>query len=313
MSVFEIILGALAIGGFFYSGELIVRSLSWIGRYTGISEYALSFVLVAFATSLPEFFVGITSAIEGVPAFSLGNVIGANVLDITLVLGVSVLVAGRLAIDHTIEREDLQLTLGLALFPALLVLDGVLSRADGVLLLLFFAGYVLYLFERHRAAASSEALASEEYHLGTFFRNIGIFLGGVAILLASSWVVVEAGIDGARAFGLPFFFVGVLAAFGTTLPELVFGAASAARGRGGMSFGNALGSIIANTTLIAGLVALLEPVAIENVADMLTGIGLVAAFIIIIQTTLFVRGALARPFGVALCIAAILFVWFSAP
>lgn len=295
-----------------YAGGFMVRSLSWLGRLTGASEYAFSFVVAAFATSLPEFFIGVTSAIGGTPALSLGNIIGANVFDITLVLGVAVVLAGTLSVDHTIRPSDIQLTLGFLLFPVLLMLDGALSRSDGVLLLFFFGGYLIYLFDQHRQTPSINEIEITAYRMGNIFKHIGIFLGSTVLLLLSARVVVSTGIDIARMLELPLFFIGILAAFGTTLPELVFSVTSALRGRGGMSFGNALGSIIVNIAFVLGVVSAIRPIAAEEVEKSVAGLLLIAALVVAMQAMLWLRGSLPRSAGILLFMIALGFVLYSA-
>lgn len=134
----------LSLAVLFLAGGIMVRALTWMGRYLKLSEYVFSFILVAFATSLPELFVGINSAMQGVANISLGNLVGANVLNVTLVIGVSILLAKGLTIDRVITKQDIQMIFSMILFPAFLMLDGILSRLDGALLLFLFGGYVIY-------------------------------------------------------------------------------------------------------------------------------------------------------------------------
>lgn len=300
----------------------MVRSLTRMGQYLHMSEYALSFVLAAFATSLPEFFIGITSAWRGVPTLSLGNIVGASFLNVTAVLGVVTLFAGRLESGRTVRKEDIQLTLGMILFPVLLMLDGEVSRLDGFLLLFFFSGYLMYLFDQEHMTPivnninnnmgviqdAPDAVLKAERNFEKFIRTLGVFLAGAFFLAVSAWFVVEQGSVFGHEFGIPLFFIGILAAFGTTLPEAVFGVRSVMLRHGPMVSGNALGSIIVNTSLVLGVVAMISPLAIERPMRAVFGLLLTAAIVILVELVWFLQGSLGRFFGAFLLGAAVAFV-----
>lgn len=159
----------------FWAGGYLVKSLIWLGRYWRISEYLLSLILISAATSLDELFVAVSLALKGAAEASLGTLIGANVINVTLILGEAILLAdyGRrkfqkagvlsetsenesegedLGGSHTISKGDVLIIFGMVFLPVLLILDGALTRLDGVLLLIFFGGYVAYLIsEEHHA------------------------------------------------------------------------------------------------------------------------------------------------------------------
>ena len=154
-----------------------MRSLIWIGRYWRMSEFILSLIVVSVATSLDDLFVAVSLTLRGAPLASLGNLVGANVLNVTLILGEAILLASyagrRRANIHQrrpaealedgpapiITKIDVLIIFSLTLLPAILVLDGTLSRLDGVLLLLFFSGYVAYLIHQERIV-----LTAHPYH-----------------------------------------------------------------------------------------------------------------------------------------------------
>lgn len=325
-----------------------MRSLTRMGQYLHLSEYALSFILAALATSLPEFFIGITSALRGVPALSLGNIVGASFLNITAVLGIVILFAGSLESGRTIKKEDIQVTFGMILFPALLILDGTLSRLDGFLLLFFFSGYIIYLLDQERATPAvnnmlnnvdvlrpmnkslslvgsglipsipgeKERMAAEvaraELQFKNFLKEFGIFFLGAAFLVVSARWVVEEGILFGRVLGLPLFFIGILAAFGTTLPEAVFGVRSVILRHGSMSLGNAFGSIIVNISLVLGVVSVISPITADNPMRAVFGLLLTAILVILVELIRFLQGRLGRFFGAFLLGVAAAFVWIEA-
>ncbi len=117
------------------SGGLVVKNLTSISAFFGIPEFTVSFILMAFATSMPELFLGITSALHQEPLLSFGNIIGANIINITLVLGLTAFFVKKLKVESVIAKRGAFYALIVAIFPLLLVFDGRLSRFDGIVLL----------------------------------------------------------------------------------------------------------------------------------------------------------------------------------
>src|SRR3989344_3336763 len=179
----------------------LVSLLTWMARYLKMSEYTAAFILMAAATSVPELFVGINSALTGFPELSFGNILGANLLNVTLVLGVA-------ALFRAITLEDERITHGasfvftLTLTPLIMLFDGVLSRIDGALLVLIFFAYLRYLFVTSRL--SDHAINTVEptpAAFGEFVKKLFLFMGGVLLLLVASSIVVFAAEAAAAGFG----------------------------------------------------------------------------------------------------------------
>lgn len=298
----------------FYSGGMMVRSIVLIGRYLKINEFTLSFVLAAFATSLPEFFIGINAAINNTAILSVGNIIGANVLNATLVLGAATIAAGRLSFNQVVKKEDIQITLGLLLLPILLMLDMVLSRYDGLIFLFFFGGYLIYLFnqERESRKINGETEINEVPNLKTFTASLIKFIAAASLLLISSRFVVSQSLEISRIFSLPLFFIGILIAIGTTLPEMIFSLKSVSLGHKSMAFGNALGSIIINLSLILGSVAAISPITITIPSRIFFGLFLAALIILLTQIIRLIKGYIPRTFGIILLMVAAAFVAIEA-
>lgn len=281
----------------FYAGGLMVRSLSWIGRFLHVSEFMLSFVLAAFATSLPELFVGINSALHGVSALSVGNVVGANFLNMTLVIGVAAVVARGLPMDRNYAKKNLGLGFTMIIFPMILLLDGYLSRIDGAVLLLLFGGYLSFLIAHEEKNSALNAMRGEEYRVSLFFKKLILFFVGLGLLLGSAWFIVDTGVVFAGSFHLPLYFIGILVAIGTTLPEMVFGIRSAIMRHADMAIGNAFGSIAVNTSLILGMVAVIHPVQLDGSIAISSIIFLTAAVGGLVHAVDMVRGRISRGVG----------------
>lgn len=182
--------------------------------------------MVAFATSVPELFIGLSSALQDIPSLSLGNIMGANLANLTLVVGVAVLLAGSIRSDSKISSQNFWLIFLISLLPVLLATDGVISRGDGIILLVVFALYIAKIF-RDKEHFSKKLV--EHNHRGLrserhIFRHLSHFVGGTAILLVSAFLLIWS----AREIVVEYFssqyllFGAVFLAIGTTLPEFVF-------------------------------------------------------------------------------------------
>lgn len=286
------------------SGTYLVKSLVNISRYLGLSEYVIAFILMALATSLPEFFVGLSSAFRQTPAISLGNIIGANIVNLTLALGLVILLARGIPTVNQIAKRDAWIIFFLALLPVLLVLDGQLSRWDGAILILFFLWYISRLLEqRERFTKTLNSLTYDIERLKTFFKNILGFIFGLCLLLISAWGVVAAASVMAQELKLSLVFIGlILLGLGTTLPELSFGIRSVLLKHEEMTLGNFIGSIAFNSLFILGLVALICPIQVNGFPSLITGALFLALALIIFNVFIRTKSHLSRREGVILLI-----------
>ena len=257
------------------SGTWVVGSLVRIAKALGWKKFVVASVLMAFATSLPELFIGITSAFHQRPQLSFGNIIGANIIVLTLVAGGGALLAKGLKFEGKILRKSSLYAATIAFLPFLLILDGKMSRWDGIILLLIFVFYFSHLFQEQKRF--SEVFISEfkkdwtQFKL--FLKDGLIFLGGVCLLLLSAEGIVFSASNLAAGFNMPLVITGMfLVAIGTTLPEISFGIRSIAMGHKEMILGDILGSVVVNSTLILGLVVLISPFEIYNFSPYLIGI-----------------------------------------
>lgn len=278
-----IVLFIVAIFTLVKSGATAVKKLVAISRYLRISEYILAFILMALATSLPEFFVGINSAFSKNSVLSLGNVIGSNIVNLSLVLGIVVIIAKGIRIESKIAKRDAWIVFFVSILPLILLLDKKLSRADGVILLMVFIWYLMRILrdkEAFRKRMNHIARTIEEFR--AFIKNLVVFILAIVILLISSWGIVKTATLLAAGFELPLILIGlVLIAVGTSLPELVFGIKAVITRHEGMNLGNLIGSTVINSTLVLGITAIIYPIKIENLNMILTG-GIFMIFVILI-------------------------------
>ncbi len=258
-----------------YSGEHLVKLLARLSHYFRLTEFVLAFILITFATTLPELIVGIVSGFKNDSIVSLGNIIGSNFVNLTFILGLVAIVSGGLKVESKIAKKDAWVVFFISLIPLLLLLDKKLSRAEGFILLIVFGGYLRHLLKskdafRHRV----HHIKSEIKNKGKLIEIIGWFALAALVLIVSAWGVVELAKLIAMELYIPITLVSIiLVALGTSLPELVFGIKSAIVKHEGMCLGNIIGSIVINSTFILGITAIISPIIIENFNTIFVGAG----------------------------------------
>lgn len=262
------------------AGSWTVQSLTRIAQFLQWKEFVVAFIIMAFATTIPEFFVGITSALKGVPELSFGNVIGSNVINLSLAIAwIVFLLKGSLKIEDTLIRKNLLYVLLINLLPFILILDKNLSRIDGVILLSVLIIYLYHLVLREKKF-TRPMINSVTFK--AFLKDLMIFLVSIIILLLAAQGVTASAVSLAKMNNLSLILIGtLLIAFGTNLPELTFGARAVALGRPHMALGDLMGAVIINSTWVLGTTAIIRPFQIENLAPYSIGIGFIIASIIL--------------------------------
>ena len=284
------------------SADLVVVSLRRLSHETHTKVFVLSSILLAVATSFPELFVGITSALEESPHLSFGNVLGANIANISLVAGLSAFIIGKVNVHGEFIRKEVGIAAIAGILPLILALDGKLSRVDGLILIFTYLGYATSFFKtrfeeiarEHRRGGFFHRFLREFMHVHievNHSKEWGKFFVGIALLLVSSDLLVRIAKELATTANIPVFLVGlIILSIGTTLPELIFSFRSLEDHEPTMYFGNLLGSIIANSTLILGVTSLIYPIQIIAVEK--TAIAAAAFIIIFLIFWFFVRSKL---------------------
>ena len=251
LTLFLVSCFALVLGG-----AILVRTLPVIAAAFRFSEFVLSFILMAVATSLPELFIGITAATEGNSALALGTVIGSNIADLTLVGGMAIILARGFKSEDE-SRRGAWFMLLLAALPLFLMFIGHrLSRLDGAILLLVFAVYMIFLLSKKRNKEIKEKVK--------FIKCIGcilLFFVGLFLLFYSAKFAVKYASNLAFGMLMPPILVGLFfLAIGTSLPELVFQSIAARKKKSELALGDLLGSVIINSTLVLGVTAVISPI-----------------------------------------------------
>ena len=251
-----------------FCANYLVEGSSVIARKLGVSEFVIGMFIVGFGTSLPELVVSLIGAIGGNADIAIGNVIGSNVFNTSLILGLSVMITPMLVTEVNKRRDIPFLMMATTLFIALGITNDGLTRLEGLVLLLIFALYILYLFKTD--GMSPEVEAENEHPSGLLFQTV---TGSVGIVIGSIIGLIVGGnlfVDSARAIGvmagLSDKVIGVtILAFGTSLPELATCIAAVSKKRTQIALGNIVGSNIFNILMIAGLASTIKPLGFANI------------------------------------------------
>lgn len=245
------------------SGTYLVRSLGKISKFLRFEEFSVGFIIMAIATSVPEVFVGISSALAGNPALSLGNVIGSNIIALTLVGGIVVLLSkGKIKIKSKEVKNDSFFMSMIVLLPLVLFfVGGTLERMEGIFLIIVFGLYLRKkIIESKRFRKKYKGrVGRKEIVLTTMILLISL----VTLFVSAEFIVNYAKIISIKLLLPPILIGLILVAIGTSLPELAFGTKASLSGHPELSLGDLIGSVIANSTLVLGVTALIHPISAD--------------------------------------------------
>jgi cation:H+ antiporter len=263
-----------------YGADEAIKRLLGLSRFFRLSAFVVGIVIAGTLAVLPELSIGILSAIEGSSTFGLGLIFGANVADLTLVIGVVVLVAGEQKMTRDMLK-NLRISFIAVLLPVFLLFDAELSTIDGGILVAAFVIYVLWLLKSGR----SEREVAERMRLSKKVGRLGItvflLVIGISVLFIGSSLVTNSAQELSQVLGLPLFLIGLVVAIGTCLPEMAF-AIRASEKEGSIGIGNILGNVLADSMLTIGVIAIIHPIRLPNLVSPLTTGVFVAASVIFV-------------------------------
>lgn len=267
MTLTYILIFVISILLLFWSSSFLVSGLMRIARFLGWREFVVAFFVMALAGSIPNLFVGISSALHRIPQLSFGDIVGGNLVDLTLAVALAALITKGLSAESKLVQTSSIFTITIAILPLLLILDGVLGRGDGIILILVFAFYIYWLFskkERYTKIYNTNTTpVVKEFRI--FIKDIGRMALGVIFLLLAAEGIVRAVSFFAEGLNMSLSLMGILiVGLGNALPEIYFAIASARKGQTWMILGNLMGSIIVPATLVLGIVALIYPIEITD-------------------------------------------------
>lgn len=256
----DYLLFIIGLVGLYLGAEWLVKGSSKLAFSLGVKPAVLALTVIAFGTSAPEGVVSILAAIRKLEGIAIGNVIGSNIANIGLILGLSALVR-PIKIESSFLRREIPIMLLTCVLLYLLSIDGRLGRVDGLLLFLGIVGFILYQVIIARKEVGKEKLNLQDKK----WQNGMLTIIGFGSLLFSAWFLIKSGVNIARRFGISEFVIGLtMIAIGTSLPELAISLVASLRKKSSISIGNAVGSNIFNILLVLGIASMITPIVIEK-------------------------------------------------
>ncbi len=247
------------------SGEVLVRGAVAAALRMKVSTLVIGLTIVSLGTSIPELLISMKAALSEHPDISIGNVVGSNISNLGLVLGLTALIF-PIAVEKDSLRIDWPIMMGASGLFYLFIQDGWLERWEGIVLFLFLVAFLLFIGWRSRKQRKEKELLDEEHVVSfSLLKSSGLMLVGcVGLVFGSDWLLKGA-VGLARDFGVEEHVVAVtLVAFGTSVPELFTSVIAAIRKETGISVGNLIGSNIFNLLAILGLTSAVHPLAVSD-------------------------------------------------
>ncbi|WP_300393550.1 calcium/sodium antiporter [Henriciella sp.] len=273
-------------------GDLFVRGSVSIAQRLGVSPLLIGLTLVGFGTSTPELVTSLQAALAGSPGVATGNVVGSNIANILLILGLAAVLKPVLVDGGALKRDGLALAVS-ALLCLGVTMSGVLDRLSGVVFLAGLAGYLGFAIWQERRAVTAKAGITVDPGPPVKPADRPLMaglmtLGGLALVILGASLLIDGAVGLATRFGISETIIGLsIVAIGTSLPELITSVIAALRGQSDVAFGNVVGSNIYNVLGILGVTALVQPIPVPPeimAVDIWVMLGATAALIILART-----------------------------
>lgn len=292
--IINVLLVAVGLAMLFVGSEFLIRGSVKIAKRMHISQLVIGLTVVAFGTSTPELVVSINSALEGQADISLGNVIGSNIVNIGLILGLSAAIFPIAVHIKTIRREiPIMLAVSLIIIP--ISLDGTISQIDGVFLVLSLIAFIYFSYRQSKKEKTislvidknGENSTSNNLAFAPLIKNILFVIIGIILLYFGSSFTVDNAVSIANSLGISERIIGLtIIALGTSLPELITSVGAARKKHADLSIGNIIGSNIFNVLAILGISSLIIGIKVNfNIfIDYIVMIGFSAALIPVMKS-----------------------------
>jgi len=263
----DFIIFTVAMAALIYGADFVIKESERIALHFNISHYVIGATLVAFGTSMPEMAASMMASYGGKSEMAIANVVGSNIFNIALILGVVFFISKNMNPKRDIFIKDSAWIIVPVVIFMLMIQDSVISRADGFLFLLIMVSYIIFLFTGPKDDFDDvidEDLIKEKFNWAKTILLLGV---GFMLTIGGANFVVESGTNIARLFGVSEWIIGLfLIALGTSLPELVVSLVAVKNGNAEMGIGNIIGSNVANFSMVLGAASIINPLTINLVA-----------------------------------------------
>lgn len=248
----------------YWSGSKLVKSLEKVCRFLGWREFVVAFFIMSIATSLPNLFIDVSAALQKMPQLAFGDIVGGNIVDLTLIIGLAILIGNiNLPAESRMVQSTAIFTVAIAIIPLILIMDSKIDRIDGLVMILSFFLYTMWLFRKKERF--SKDYEGEKISVKDFLKSFGgLFIFLFFLIIASEGIILSA-----KQFsfyfnvGLPIIGI-LLLGLSNCASEGYFSIISAKKKENWMILGNLMGSVIICSTLVLGIVALIAPFEITD-------------------------------------------------
>lgn len=285
--------------------DALVNGASAVARKYGISEFVVGLTIVGIGTSAPELIVSAISAINGSSDIAIGNVVGSNISNVFMILGITAIIAPIILTKSNL-KYDLPIALGVSLLLFVLAYDSiflgkefnVISRWDGLILFAMFVLFMIYSFKSSASGDQNEESAESENGKVNIVKSVLLIVCGLVGLVLGGRLFVNSGSDIARGFGVSDAFIGItVMAVGTSLPELAASVNAAIKKKGQMALGNVIGSNIFNILLILGTSSIIRPLTLGGITMIDMGMMILTTVMIMLSALLISKKEIKRGVG----------------
>ncbi|MHA7646932.1 calcium/sodium antiporter [Nitrosopumilus sp. S4] len=266
----ELILNVLAVAGglamLYFGAEWLVKGSINISNRLKISQLVIGLTVVAFGTSTPELAVSISSALQGFSDVALGNVVGSNIVNIGLILGISAIIT-PIAVSKSTIRKEVPIMIGAGLLLTAVIIDGKIDFLDGIILIVGIIGFLAFSYKSSKKETDIEIIKPTIVLTQKRFLTKSLILVavGLGLLTAGSFLTVDNSIVIAKSLGISELVIGLtLVAIGTSLPELITSVVAARKGHADLSIGNIIGSNIFNIFAIVGIASVIAGIQVSD-------------------------------------------------
>ena len=261
MNYLLIIIGAVLV---LWGADRLTDGATSLAHRMNIPQIVIGLTVVAMGTSMPEFFVSLMSAVKGTSDMAVGNIIGSNLFNTLMIVGISALVAPMI-ISRSTVRKDIPFALVASIALLAFCLDGEVSRFDAFLL---FVGFLIFIAYTVRMGIKGETTLADDVKIENMnpWKAAGLIILGLLCLVGGSHIFVEGSTAVARSWGVSDAVIGLtIVALGTSLPELATSVVAARKGRSAIAIGNVIGSNVFNILMIIGITGIVLPLDIHSI------------------------------------------------
>ena len=279
--IFNFLLVGAGLTMLYFGAEWLVRGSIAISNKLGVSQLVIGLTVVAFGTSTPELAVSVSSAMQGLSDVALGNVVGSNIVNMGVILGISAIVS-PIMVSKSAVRKEVPIMIGVSFLLLAVILDGKIDLVDGVLLVVGIIVFVWYSYKSSKKDTDIEEIpVSQILQKNVFSKSIVFMVAGLLLLTGGSFLTVDNAVIIGTSFGVSELFMGLtVVAIGTSLPELITSVVAARKGHADLSIGNIVGSNIFNILAILGISSLISGITVSE--QILIDVGIMLAFSLVL-------------------------------